>query len=46
MSQIANTIYQAIVSHTTWKKRLHDIIDAGVNGSMMLTLGVVDLENG
>jgi hypothetical protein len=31
MSQIANTIYQAIVSHTTWKKRLHDIIDAGVN---------------
>jgi len=31
MSQIANTIYQAIVSHTTWKKRLHQIIDTGSN---------------
>ncbi|HAI69602.1 MAG TPA: hypothetical protein DCM38_09230 [Gammaproteobacteria bacterium] len=29
MSQIANTLYQAIVVHTAWKKRLREIIDSG-----------------
>lgn len=29
MGNIANTIYMAVVSHTSWKKRLHDIIDTG-----------------
>ncbi len=31
MSNIANTIYQAIVAHTAWKKRLREIIDTGEN---------------
>ena len=31
MSNIANTIYQAIVAHTAWKKRLREIIDTGKN---------------
>ena len=29
MSSIANTIYQAIVNHTQWKKHLHDIVEQG-----------------
>jgi len=31
MSQIANTLYHAIVAHTAWKKRLREIIDSGKN---------------
>ena len=31
MSNTANTIYQAIVAHTAWKKRLREIIDTGEN---------------
>ncbi len=31
MSNTGNTIYQAIVSHTAWKKRLREIIDTGEN---------------
>ncbi len=31
MSNTANTIYEAIVAHTAWKKRLRDIIDSGKN---------------
>ena len=31
MNNIANTIYQAIVAHTAWKKRLREIIDTGEN---------------
>ncbi len=31
MSSIANTIYQAIVTHTTWKKRLHEVVEQGSN---------------
>mgnify|MGYP003572345585 CR=1 FL=1 len=33
MSNIANTIYGAIVSHTAWKKHLHNVVDAGKNES-------------
>ena len=29
MSNIANTIYQAIVAHTAWKKRLNELVKAG-----------------
>jgi len=31
VSSIANTIYQAIVNHTHWKKHLHNIIEQGGN---------------
>lgn len=27
MGNVANTIYMAVVSHTSWKKRLHDMIE-------------------
>ena len=29
MSNIANEIYLAIVKHTAWKKRLHNVIETG-----------------
>ncbi|MEN9461842.1 MAG: hypothetical protein RIS84_1862 [Pseudomonadota bacterium] len=29
MSNLANTIYQAIVAHTIWKKRLRESLDTG-----------------
>lgn len=29
MSNLANTIYQAIVAHTIWKKRLRDSLESG-----------------
>jgi len=29
MGNLANTIYMAVVSHTSWKKRLHNIIETG-----------------
>ncbi|MDD2816799.1 MAG: CZB domain-containing protein [Thiotrichaceae bacterium] len=29
MSNLANTIYQAIVAHTIWKKRLRDSLETG-----------------
>jgi radical SAM superfamily enzyme with C-terminal helix-hairpin-helix motif len=32
MNNIANEIYQAIVKHTAWKKRLHQVIDTGKKG--------------
>jgi len=32
MSNIANEIYQAIVKHTAWKKRLHLIVETGKKG--------------
>ncbi len=29
MNNLANEIYQAIVKHTAWKKRLHQVIETG-----------------
>jgi hypothetical protein len=31
MSNTANTIYQAIVAHTAWKKRLNELVKTGTS---------------
>jgi len=30
MSNVANQLYKAIMRHTTWKKRFHNMIETGV----------------
>ena len=37
MDHIATTIYQAIVTHTMWKKRLHEAIKNGKYQDSLLT---------
>jgi hypothetical protein len=43
MSNLANEIYLAIVKHTAWKKRLHNVIETGKRGE---ALGIEHCELG